>query len=287
MAKSHHPQTPDDQKKSSRWSRPCFALLTVLAFLAAAVLGVFVMVGCISNSPAISNLYLAELYVNGTYDYHLRFGYFGGCVITSAPPSGEGTDNSSNGTQSHCIMNMRASEIDDLNQEFREKLNVKDDPNKNLEDILNEMLPVARHLQTDVFNWEPPLVSFLLFIISGIMLLVAVTAASPKRRYKATVLASVLFSSFAIALTLVADIGSRQAANALLGGDMTKFSQPLGGDISVQRTDLQYIIQDASAACTTLFYMILGVIFVRRRPDERETFNPFGFPPIMLNNFHR
>lgn len=184
-------------------------------------------------------------------------------------------------------MNMRASDISDLNEEFREKLNVVDDPTESLEDVLSKMLPVAQHLQADVFNWEPPLVSFLLFIISGIMLLVAVTAASPKRRYKATVLTSVLFSSFAIALALVTNIGSRQAANALLGGDMAEDSRLLDDDIFIQRTNLQYIIQDASAACTTLFYMILGVIFVRRSPDETNPFHPFSFPPIMLNNFQR
>ncbi|KAI1774902.1 hypothetical protein F4818DRAFT_441725 [Hypoxylon cercidicola] len=283
MAKEHHPghlHVHENPRGTKRWTRICFALLTVLAFLATAVLGVFVMVGCVSTSPAISNLFLAELRVNKTYDIHLRLGYFGGCVMMSTLPSPAGPDDASNELQSHCVMNMRASDVDDLNEEFWEKLNLVDDPKAQLQDALDGMLPVAKHLQADVFNWEPPLVSFLLFIVSSIMLLVGATAASQKRRYKATLLTSVLFSAFAVALALVTDIGSRQAANALLNGDMTVDSQALGDDMFIQRTGLQYIIQDASAACTILFYMILGIIFVRRSPEDRKS---FGFPQFTLH----
>jgi hypothetical protein len=38
---------------------------------------VFVAVGCINSSSAIKGVYIAELHTNDTYDFSLRFGYFG------------------------------------------------------------------------------------------------------------------------------------------------------------------------------------------------------------------
>ncbi|KAI1767822.1 hypothetical protein GGR53DRAFT_480829 [Hypoxylon sp. FL1150] len=308
MAKSHQPNRDDPPRKTKRWAKLCLALLTVAAFIATAVLGVFVMVGCVSTSSAIGNLFLAELRFNSTYDIHLRFGYFGkspipdtaigtfpsnvastgGCVIIPNLPASN--DSAPGGPQSHCIMNMRASDVPDLTQEFWEKLNL--DPNsdakKNLEAALNKMLPAAKNLQATVFNWEPPLVALLLFLVSSIMLLVGVTAVSPKRRYKATQLTAVLLGAFAIASALVTDVGSRQAANALLGGDPTLDSRVLGDGVFVQNeagADLQYIVQDAAAACFALFYVILGVVFVRRNPEDRT---PFGFlHHITINTFNQ
>lgn len=185
---------------------------------------------------------------------------------------------------SYCIMNLRASDANDLNEEFCEKLNLPSDQTDKLQDALNVMLPVAKNLQTSVFNWEPPLVSLLLFLISSIMLLVAVTAVSPKRRYKATLFVAVLFAAFSIASALVADVGARQAAAALLDGDPTLDSRSLG-PFFVQNAsaNLQYIVQDAAAACVALFYVIFGVIFVRRDPEDKT---PFGFPHhVTINQF--
>lgn len=44
--------------------------------------------------------------------------------------------------------------------------------------FLNTTLPQAKHLQENVFFWPPPLLHFILFFITGIMLFVARTGTS-------------------------------------------------------------------------------------------------------------
>ncbi|KAI0160891.1 hypothetical protein GGR52DRAFT_576305 [Hypoxylon sp. FL1284] len=274
MAKPERTNIQGRSRRTKRLSRLVLALLTTSAFIAAVVLGAFVLVGCVSTSRATSDLFLAELHVNKTYDIRLRFGYFGGCVLmTGLPPPAAGADS---GAQSYCVVNMRASSADDLSQEFREKLGLSDSPQA----ALAAALAAAKHLQADVFAWEPPLVAVLLVVVSSLMLVVALTAASPRRRYKATLLVSALLGGLAVALALTTDIGSRQAANALLGGGAAATVAPLvlGDGILVQRTDLQYVVQDASAACTILLYVILGVLFVRRTADDDNNRKPLAFP---------
>lgn len=203
----------------------------------------------------------------------------GGCVSisnTATPPSQDSRNSSSDYTTS-CVMNMRGSDPGDLNEWFCDKLDLSNDTKPALQDALDSLLPIAQHLQADVFNGELPVISVVLFIISNVMLAVGLAGTSKKRRYKAAMLITILLSTCTLALALVTSIGSRQASNALFGGNFFTSEQALGGDVFVEREALQYIIQDAYVTVAAAWYIIVGIRFVRRNLDGGEgQRNPFG-----------
>jgi hypothetical protein len=164
-------------------------------------------------------------------------------------------------------MNMRTADVDDLGEEFWEDLVLTDDARAQLKDTLNATLPLARHLQVDVFPWYPPVLHFVSFFISSIMLFVGLTSSSHKRRYKSALLLAALFGAFALALAFVAAIGSLQALNALVNGDRSKDAQWLDGDIFIYRAEWLDRLQAGQVTVVAVFYAVMGIMFVRRQPE--------------------
>ncbi|OTA85834.1 hypothetical protein M434DRAFT_400058 [Hypoxylon sp. CO27-5] len=247
-------------------ARSClFLLLYVLTFIAAVILGVFTLVGSVSTNTLIKNVYLAELHTNNTYDIHFQVGYFGGCVsmLTSTLPSNAGNSSSSNNSMSYCVLNMRYKNDDDLKEEFWEKLNVTGSTRTELQDSLNQTVPITKHLQADVFTWDPPVLSYVFFIISSVILLFAMTHSARNPRFGLILLlVAVIFSSFALALALVATVGSLQAVNALVDGGTSTYAKDLGDGLFIERGNTQQVIQDLFVFFITLFYFIAGVKLV-------------------------
>ncbi|KAI0383584.1 hypothetical protein F5Y04DRAFT_278765 [Hypomontagnella monticulosa] len=244
---------PSDRKKSSRKGCGCgcgcgwiLLLLYVLLFLSTTIIGVLMLVGSISTNSSIENIYLAQLRMNTTADVQLRVGYFGGCVSIPSSPS----------SSPYCITSMRDMSPEDLSEEFEEKTGASGE-------ALGKIIPIAKHLQDDVFYWEAPVLSTVFFSISGIMLFVTLTASSNKLSYKFVVLLALVFSTISIALAFVASIGSQQALNALLKGTTHAKSAALSDGISIDRGRTQQILSDVFVASVTIYYAVTGVLFVR------------------------
>lgn len=188
----------------------------------------------------------------------------GGC-LNMTNPTGESLDisNSSSGN-SHiqCVMNMRAKDDDDLSDQLLDDWSVTDAARAELNAALNETLPLARHLQRDVFLYSPPTAHLVLFLISGIMLFVASTNTSPKRGYKFALILAVLFGAFALTMVYLSAIGSQKALNALVDGNDRKETQGLSGDVFVRRAGKLYAVQMGQLVCVSLFYILMGFMFL-------------------------
>lgn len=245
-------------------------------FIGACVVGVFVLVGCVSTNSSIKDVYLAELSVNKTYDIDLRLGYFGGCVSMSETLGSRGDRTTSNNAQSHCVANMRTPDIDDLSEEFLENLNLTNNAKAQLQNALNMTLPIAKHLQSDVFNWEPPVLAFVLFVLGSCILCGAVGGSSRRRGYKIILLVALVLSTFSLALAMLADIGSLQALNAILDGNRSINSSLLSSDVAIQRGNRQQGLQHGFLALIILFYLTMGITFVQRTPEGVFNYGHIG-----------
>ncbi|EAU36840.1 predicted protein [Aspergillus terreus NIH2624] len=244
-------------------------LLAVLSYLVALILGLYVMTGCMSTTAQSSNIYLAELSTNTTYDMSLRVGYFGGCVsvteLTEASYTGR---NSSTQTSTHCVSNLRRKNLDDLSEDLWEPLKLNSSTiQSSLQTFLNTTLPQAKHLQENVFFCEPPLVHLLLFFVTGIMLFVAITGTSRKRSYRAMLVTAIALSAFSLALALVTVLGSLQSMNALLNTSASGAQRALGDSLYISRGKAMQGVQGALVAIVAVFYLAMGVLFVRRTPE--------------------
>lgn len=164
-------------------------------------------------------------------------------------------------------MNMRATDPDDLSEEFWEDLVLTDGTQTQLKETLNKMLPLARHLQADVFYWYPPVLHFVFFFISSLMLFVSLASSSYKRRYKSVLVLAALFGAFALALAFVTAIGSLQALNVLVNGGKSKNAERFDGDIFIHRADWLDHLQAAQVSVVAVFYVVMGIMFVKRKPE--------------------
>ncbi|KAL2834173.1 hypothetical protein BDW59DRAFT_168535 [Aspergillus cavernicola] len=245
--------------------------LVVFSYLIAIVLGAFVIASCVSTSANVNHIYLAELSRSETYDVSLRIGYFGGCVSVTETAAEEAlsspNDNSSNQTSTHCVSSMRGRDLDDLSEEFWESLDTSPTTQSTVQSFLNAALPQAKYLQENVFFWHPPLLHFILFIITGIMLLVARTGTSKKRTYKAMIVTTIILSAFSLALALVTVLGSLQGLNALLNISASRDQWNLGNGLFISRGDTMHGIQGALVGVAALFYVLMGALFVQRTPE--------------------
>jgi len=165
---------------------------------------------------------------------------------------------------------MRTEDVDDLNEEFWENLDLTTEAQEYVKMTLNTTLPVVKHLQEDVFFWMPPVVHFILFVISGIMLLTALTGASSKRRYKTVLMVATLLGAFSISLALVTAIGSLQGLNSILDGAKSKSEQLIGSNIYLSRANRLDHVQASLAAIAALFYISMGILFVRRKHEGSQ-----------------
>lgn len=166
----------------------------------------------------------------------------------------------------HCVINMLGIDPEDLGEEFWEDLKLSSAVKSAVQNALNAALPVAVQLQKNVFYWEPPVFQVIFFFVSSIILLVGLTASSPKRAYKATFMLGALLGSFAIGLALTTSIGYTETVNALLatGGAGTE-GTVAGATVSIRRGDLLNKLQAALSAVVAVFYVVLGISYVLRR----------------------
>lgn len=163
---------------------------------------------------------------------------------------------------------MRNEDLDDLSEELWEDLKLSTNALNAVKDSLNATLPLARHLQTDIFLWEPIALHPVFFFISSIMLFVALMSSSYKRRYKAVLYIASVFSAFALAFAFVIAIGSLEALNAIFDGNKSSSQKALGDGITIRRGKNLDYCQSGLVAATALFYVVLGFLFVRRRPEN-------------------
>lgn len=170
---------------------------------------------------------------------------------------------------------MRAIDVDDLSEEFWENIKLTGNAQVQLKTDLNETLPLAKHLQTDVFYPHLPVVSFILFILSSVVLLVCLASSSPKRRYKLALVLGVLLGAFALATTFATAMGSLQVLNALMIGGRSKEVTQLDNDIFLSRGERLDLFQASQASLVGLFYSLVGIMFVGRQPEAGSAFQIF------------
>jgi hypothetical protein len=243
---------------------------------------VFIAIGCVAPTTLVNQLDLFELHTNNTYDIMLSVGYFGtskdsllfsrcernltsvgGCLSVANQTGNE----LSTEEQKHCVANMRSKDLDDLGEEFWEDLSLSEAAQAQVKISLNATLSQAVRLQKEVFPWASVVLQPVLFVISGTMMFVALTASSHKQSYKAVLLLASLLGAFAIALSFVVAVGSGQALNALLNGDDSKTEQMISEGIAMKRHSTLRYCQAVGAASTAIFYITIGVLFVRRQPQ--------------------
>lgn len=159
---------------------------------------------------------------------------------------------------------MRDDDPEDLSEQFSKNLDLVPDAQDFVQKSLNVTVAQAKHLQQDVFFWEPPVLYIPFFVISGIILFVALMSSSHKRRYKTVLVIATILGAFSLALALVVAIGSLQGLNAVLGGAKSQEEQTLGDGIYISRASLLDQVQAGLAASTALFYVCMGILYARR-----------------------
>ncbi|CAN9091694.1 unnamed protein product [Alternaria alternata] len=251
--------------RKSRAAKPV-ACVVVLTFLTSVILAIFIAIGCVAPTNFVNQLDLFELHTNNTYDIKLSVGYFGGCLSVDNQTGNE----PSTDEQKHCVANMRRKDLDDLSEELWEDLPLSDAAQSQVKISLNATLSQAVRLQREVFPWASVVLQPVLFVISGTMLFVALTASSHKKSYKAVLLLASLLGAFSIALSFVVAVGSGQALNALLDGDDTKTERMISEGIAIKRNSTLRYCQAVGAAATAIFYISIGVLFVRRQPQAAK-----------------
>ncbi|CAI7628857.1 unnamed protein product [Penicillium glandicola] len=242
--------------------------LTVVFYLVAIVLGLIVMTSCVWTKASANNIFLAEISTNATSDVSLRIGYFGGCVSITEAAEITSDGNSSTHTYTSCVTNMHRSDLNELSEDLWEPLKLNSSAAlSDVQSFLNTTIPQAKHLQDNVFFYQPPLIHVLLFFISGIMLLVARTGASQRKSYKATIVISAALSAFALALALVTALGSLQGLNALLNSSVSGDEMDLGDSFYISRGKRLEELQWALVGVVTVFYLLMGTLFVQRASE--------------------
>lgn len=197
----------------------------------------------------------------------------GGCVSvanmttswSTEPSSGGSSNSSSTNSLTHCVAIMRTIDVDDLSEEFSEDLALTEEAQTQLTHTLNATIPLARHLQADVFHGAPPVLQIIFFSFSGVMLFVALAGSSHRRQYKLAVMLAALLGAFALAMAFVSAIGSLQALNALVNGNRSKDVQSISGDVFIYRGTLLDRLQAAQVSIVAVFYTVMGIMFVWRR----------------------
>ncbi|KAF3479707.1 uncharacterized protein GIQ15_06683 [Arthroderma uncinatum] len=275
-------QSKDTDRRSS--SNRIHAFVIVLSFVGALVIAIFVTFGCISTDLGLNHLYYAELRANGTYDVSLRVGYFGGCMsISRAPVADAGASGSSSTRRAvYCIKNMHTEAAADLSESFQEHLNVTGDMLAFTNSFLSIAILHVKHLQENVFFYEPVAIQVALLGVSGLMLFAAVGAPSHRRGYKGVVALAIFLATFAIALGLVIAIGSIQAMNAVLGGGRPINEKLFNDSIVISRGSRLDGLQGALAATTTLFYVLIGMLFVRWSSEGEREWGGENFIQVLL-----
>ncbi|CAG7941790.1 unnamed protein product [Penicillium nalgiovense] len=246
----------------------CVVILAVISYLVAIVLGLYIMTSCVSTTAKANAIYLAELSTNGTNDISLRVGYFGCVSVTEAAETYSPDGNPSTQTSTHCVTNMRSKDLDELSEDLWEPLDLASPSTQSdVQSFLNTALPQAKHLQENVFFFQPPLIHVLLFFVTGIMLLVARTGTSGKKSYKAMLLIAITLSAFSLALALVTVLGSLQGMNALLDSSASGEQRDLGDSLYMSRGKNIQGLQGALVGIVVVFYVMMGALFVQRTPE--------------------
>ncbi|KAL4878293.1 hypothetical protein BJY04DRAFT_113824 [Aspergillus karnatakaensis] len=244
-----------------------------------------------TNKAGLDSLYLVQLRQNTSQDIEFGIGYFGGC-ITTTETSSSSSDSNSNSTQTHCITNLRTKSAPDIAELYTENLPSQSLPQ--LTQFLNTTIPLIQDLQDSVFYYQLPVLHYALLILSSLILWVALMSSSQKRRYKFTLFLAAVFSAIALGLALLMGVGSLQAMNALevlasesgsginSGNDSSDDDNNLvldiGNGITFHGAHRLANVQYAQAAVVGLFYILLGLMFVRRK---EEGIRAVAFVPSM------
>ncbi|KAL2812041.1 hypothetical protein BJX63DRAFT_432855 [Aspergillus granulosus] len=256
---------PNKKRNGRTCALACFAVQT---YLAAIVLGIFVVVGCTSSSSAIKGVYIAELHANDTDSFSLQFGYFGGCVTVQPELTTSTSGNRSSRVLTHCVASLRDQDLEDVSESLWENLDLDShSTTAYVQDKLNTSLPIVDHLQDDVFHWPVPVIHVALFILSGIMLFVACAGASRRKAWKGVVVLTLILCAFSLALSLATVLGTLQAMNAILEGSLSTDDLELENGLYLSRGSTLQAMQVGLVVIVTLFYVLMGALFTQRTPE--------------------
>lgn len=168
---------------------------------------------------------------------------------------------------------MRTTDPRNLGEELSDDLQLPAAVQAAVQDALNATLPYATQLQNQAFFYLPPVLQPVFFSFSGAILFVAATA-EPSHRpgYKISVLAGAILGAFGLGLALVEVVGFTQAFNALLlpagvsGGSEAKVVGLASKDpVCIRRGGLVVGLQTGLAVVVAIFYVFIGVMFVRNK----------------------
>lgn len=183
------------------------------------------------------------------------------------PSSVASSNSSSENSLTHCVATMRTIDVDDLGEEFWEDLALTEEAQTQVIHTLNATIPLARHLQADVFHGSPPLLHIILFTFSGAMLFLVLAGSSHRRHYKLALMVAALLAASALALAFVTAIGSLQALNALVNGNGSKDAQSIDGKVFIYRGKLLNHLQAVQLSVVAVFYTVMSIMFVRQRTE--------------------
>lgn len=170
---------------------------------------------------------------------------------------------------------MRRDDLEELSEDLWEPLHLISGTQANVQSFLNATLPQAKHLQENVFFFQPPLIHILLFFISGIMLLVARTGTSRKKSYKAMLVIALTLSAFALALALVTILGSLQGMNALLNSSSSGQQRDLGDSLYMSRDKGMLGLQGGSCwYCRCILCLDGGALCAENRRGRDWLYSP-------------
>ncbi|KAL2854561.1 hypothetical protein BJX68DRAFT_264461 [Aspergillus pseudodeflectus] len=260
------PGVKGKKRKGGTCALACFAVLT---YIVAIVLGVFVALGCINSSSTIKGVYIAELHTNDTYDFSLRFGYFGGCVTVTQPSmETSSSGNRSSRIATNCLVSLRDQDLADVSESLWEGLDLNSRSTTDyVQDQLNTTLPIIDHLQDDVFHWPVPVIHVALFTLSGAMLFAARAGSSGRRAWKGVLVLILVLSAFSLALSLATALGTLSSMNAILEGSLSRDELEIGDGLYLSRGNTLQVMQTGLVVVVTLFYVFMGVLFAQRTTE--------------------
>ncbi|KAK4159571.1 hypothetical protein QBC43DRAFT_326910 [Cladorrhinum sp. PSN259] len=285
------PPTPRNRGGCCRWPENrhcCSCFLPLMAFLIwiiAIALGSYATAGCTSTMTGVPSLYVAELGTNTSeYQTNLGIGYFGACLtFTSSPsaPSNHMQHNDSKSTppgqpDTFCIKNMHNEEQDDLVESFYEGLAgiSKGDPEQvEISRVLNLTLPIARHIQEDIFQRAVPVASLVLLTLGAIFLFAGLMVSASRKAHMTALMVGCVMGAISVALLLVMDVGvNGQGMNALMGGDDVDGVEKAAGVYLYRAGQLRWVII-AATVFAGVFYLLMGWMYIRRSAYGK---NPIG-----------
>ncbi|ETS84462.1 hypothetical protein PFICI_02487 [Pestalotiopsis fici W106-1] len=247
--------------------------LSILLFIAAAAMSIYIACGCLYND----DLYIVQLKSNDTVPVRVRLGYLGTCVSLD----GDADDESSNRTA--CIAHINYDNDQPLADQFADELQEKHVTinAQDLNNTLGELLSLTETLQEQVFPSGIPISFLVLFLLSTIFYWLLSASPSSNKAYKFAFALTTILNAYGLMLGFMLALSTLQACKGLKfpATGENEFDQ-LGVYIK-DLPRLQYL-QWATCAICVLEQISIAVLFIRhsahRGGDAVVTILPLYIP---------